>query len=353
MSNSEFQKSNQLSIYSGNCLRNISPMTQCNTCEQICPEHALSFGNDKWTAINCSLCGLCAAICPTQVFQIDQHRIIQHAKQQPVSLCCTQNTMAPANALRVNCLQQFSPLSLIYLLYHHPQLTIYLSPEQCQSCRHNWYSQGLTQQLAQYQLPEDKLQIVIQKPEQQTAPTNQRRDLFRDLFHRTEAQSKKAMIQAVEQLTSTFTSSEAETEQTEIFPVRLPLYALYVKNQLPVHHNAELPFRQLECTSCNFCSACTHVCPTQALTLQQTEQEDGEISGKQLLFQPELCINCNLCQNICMQHGLQWEDFLTQQQFLQTPFTLAHSAEKICTECEHPFFQWPESDESICSFCNR
>ncbi len=350
MPQTTFQKSNQLSIFSGNCLRSISPMTPCNTCEQLCPEQALSFENDRCTAVNCSLCGLCAAICPTQVFQIDQHRVIQHQKNEPISLCCTQNQTAPANALRVNCLQQFSPLSLIYLLYHHPKLTIYLAPEQCQACRHNWYAQGLQQQLAQYQIPEETLQLVIQKTDiQQPAAANQRRDLFRDLFHRTEVQSKKAMARTVEQLTASFTSSEAEIEQTEIFPVRLPLYALYVKNLLPVHSDAELPFRQLECTSCNFCSACTHVCPTQALTLLNNEEEHK----KQLQFQPELCINCGLCQNICMQHGLQWDDFLTQQQFLQTPQKIAHSAEKICAECDHPFYQWPETDDFICNFCKR
>lgn len=348
MSQTNFQKSRQLSIYSGNCLRNISPMAQCSTCEQLCPEHALSFQDNRWQAVNCSLCGLCAAICPTQVFQIDQYRIIQYQQNEPLSLCCSQNTTAPDKALRVNCLQQFSPLSLLYLLYHHPQLTLYITPEQCSRCRHNWYVQGLLQQLEQYQLPADRLQIIMQQPETQaSAPENQRRELFRGLFQRTEEHSRKTVVNTVEKLAATFSSAEAAIEQTEIFPVRLPLYALYVKKQLPVHAEAELPFRQMECTICNFCSACTRVCPTQALNIQESEQQ------KQLVFQPELCINCNLCQSVCMQHGLQWSDFLTQHQFLQTPQLLAHGTEKICTECEHEFYQWPDSDDSVCRFCKH
>ena len=348
MSQTTFQKANQLAITSASCLNHISLLAGCSLCQRVCPEQALSFQDDHWKAVNCSLCGLCTALCPTQVFQIDQHRLVQYQKNQPLTLCCSQNTTAPADALRLNCLQQFSPLAIVYLLYHHPKVTLYLSPEQCQACRHHWYAQGLIQQLEQYQLPAEKLQIVTQLPEEPVAPVeNQRRELFRDLFHRTEQQSKKAVVQTVEKLTASFTSSETEAIQTEVFPSRLPLYALYVKQQLPVHADAELPFRQLECTSCTFCSACTHVCPTQALTITEANDE------KQLQFQPELCINCNLCQQICMQHGLQWNDFLTQQQFTQTPQLLAHSVEKICEECEHEFYQWPPSEEAICQFCKR
>ena len=348
MSQPDFQKTNHLSIYSGNCLRRISPLAQCNICEQLCPEHALSFENDQWKAVNCSLCGLCASLCPTQVFQIDQHRVIQYQKNQPVSLCCSQNQAAPPEAIRLNCLQQFSPLSLIYLLYHHPKLIIYLSPAQCQACRHNWYAQGLVQQLEQYQLPAEKLEIVTIDPDSQPQSNgNQRRELFRDFFHRTGEHSKKAVADTVEKLTATFTSNEVATDSTEIFPSRLPLYALYVKKQLPVKEQAELPFRQMECSACNFCSACSHVCPTQALTLTETE------TRKQLNFQPELCINCNLCQSVCMQKGLWWSEFLTQQDFLHTPRLLAQSTEKICSQCEHEFYQWPEPEDSICWLCRR
>lgn len=348
MPQTNFQKARQLSISSANCLNRISPLAQCSICQQVCPEHALSFQDEQWTAVNCSLCGLCAMTCPTQVFQIDQHRLLQHEKEQPLNLCCTQNSTAPAHALRLNCLQQFSPLMLLYLLYRYPKITIYLTPEQCQQCRHHWYVPGFLQQLEQYQIPAEQLQITTHSFEDpQPAVENQRRELFRDLFHRTEERSKKAVADTVEKITATFSSAETSTSQTEVFPARLPLYALYVKKQLPVYNEAQLPFRMMECMVCNFCGACTHICPTQALTLQEKEAE------KQLLFQPELCINCNLCQTVCMQHGLQWDDFMTQQQFLQTPFLLAHSPEKICSQCEHEFYQWPASEASACRFCRH
>ena len=161
MSQTEFQKAGALSIFSGSCLRSLSPLASCSRCETLCPEQALSFRDDTWQAVNCSLCGLCAMVCPTQVFQIDQHRVIQHKKGEAVSLCCSQNTQAPADALRVNCLQQFSPLSLIYLLYHHPSLTVYVSPDACSACRHGWYARGLIQQLEIYMVSAYFMVILV------------------------------------------------------------------------------------------------------------------------------------------------------------------------------------------------
>ncbi len=346
MTQTTFQKSKQLSICSANCLRRLSPMAQCNSCEELCPAQALSFTDGQWHAANCSLCGLCTMICPTQVFQIDGIRLAQYKKNQPLQLCCAQNHGAPADALRLNCLQQLHPLMLCYLLYQHPQITIYLVPEQCQQCTHHWYAQGLPQQMQPYQIPKEKLQFLIQQPEAQSRTVETpRRSLFRQLFHQTETQTKKLVADHLEPWTAAFSSVETASGQAEVFPVRLPLYALYLKKQLPLHGETELPFHQLECISCSFCTACTSVCPTKALTIQETQTE------KELLFQPELCVNCNLCQSVCMQHGLQWGDFMTQQQFLHTPHLLAHSKEKICTACEHGFYQWPDTQETICRFC--
>lgn len=252
--------------------------------------------------------------CPTQAFQIDLPQLLQQPKG-PLQLCCYQNLSAPPSALRLNCLQQLSPLMLCYLIYQHQQITLYLTPELCQSCLQQWYPQGLLQQLAAYHIPAEQLKLVLQAPAQphptdSPQPENQRRQLLRNFWHRTEEQSKKAAIQAAEAITATGSATWAQVPEPEIFPQRLPLYALYAKKLLPIHGNEPLPFRQLTCQACSFCGACSHICPTKALTL--TEQ-DGE---KQLQYRPELCISCQLCQAICMQQGLQWGDFMQQQQFL-------------------------------------
>ena len=353
MTQSVYQKSNHLAIRSANCLNTISPLAQCSTCQQICPQQALQLRDGQWHAGHCSLCGLCTVVCPTQVFQIDQPSLLQYESKPPLQLCCSQNPAAPAQALRLNCLQQLPPLALFHLLYQHQQLILYLTPDLCQQCSHHWYAQGLLQQLEPYQIPAEKLQIIIQTPQPATEPEtpttgpSQRRALFRDLWQRTEQQSQKAVVQAAETVAAVFSSTELTATEPQIFPARLPLYALYVKKELPLPAQTQLPFRQMVCTACHFCGACARLCPTQALKLTETEQQ------KQLLFCPELCIGCNLCQQICMQHGLQWDDWMTGRQFMQTPQCLAHSPEKICSCCQHSFYQWPPGKNTVCSFCQR
>ena len=340
------KKATTLSIFSANCLNLRSPLSQCHICKTVCPQNALSFHNGKWEAVNCTLCGVCAMVCPTQVFQIDLPHLLNLPAQNLV-ITCSQVPTAPAEALHINCLQQLTPLAVMHLLYRHPSVTIYLPMAQCQQCTHQWYAQGFLQQLTQYQVPSEKLQIITTEYQQTTAE-NTRRNLFRDLMHRTEDTTKKAITHAVEKITAEFTSQEIAQEDPAVFPSRLPLYALYLKGQLPVTAEQELPFRQLQCTACTFCGACVHICPTQALEIK-TEQEE-----KYLWFHPELCINCNLCKEICMQHGLDWDDFFTAEQFVRTQEALAHSKEYICNRCEHEFYQWPpitEAEDPICTFC--
>lgn len=86
MTQSVYQKSSHLAIRSANCLNTISPLAQCSTCQQICPQQALQLRDGQWHAGHCSLCGLCTVVCPTQVFQIDQPSLLQYESKRPWQL---------------------------------------------------------------------------------------------------------------------------------------------------------------------------------------------------------------------------------------------------------------------------
>lgn len=342
-----FQKATGLSVFPANCLNRISPLSHCNSCLQICPQQAISITDDTITADACTLCGLCTLVCPTQVFQIDQRALLAQSPGTSLQLCCHRHPDAPADAFRLNCLQQLTPLFLMQLLYRHPHITLYLHDGACRSCSLQWVSQSLLLQLAAYEIPDKRLTIRFSTAEMpaENPDTGSRRDLFRNLFQRTDTRSRELAAQAADSVLTAVSAFTSEQPQPEIFPVRLPLYALYAKKQLAIPTQHELPFRSLQCTACNFCGACVHLCPVNALVFTQQNEE------QQLQFHPELCINCNLCTQLCMQHGLQWDDFMTGRMFLQTPHTLAHSTEQTCPECQHSFYRWPADEDSRCSFC--
>lgn len=339
-----FQKAAVLSVFPANCMNRISPLSHCDTCLQICPQQAIAFSDDTITADSCTLCGLCAMVCPTQVFRIDHPSLTAQPKGTPIKLCCHQHPDAPADACHLNCLQQLTPLFLIQLIYQYSNVTLYLHEETCRACSVQWTPESLTQQLDSYELPAERFSIQFSSAAAQT-DTGSRRNLFRNLFQSTDTHSRKLAAQAVSSIASAVSFISKNQPQAEVFPVRLPLYALYVKKGLTPPEKHPLPFRALQCTACNFCGACTRLCPTDALSF---DSQNGE---QRLLFHSELCINCNLCTQLCMQKGLQWDDFMTGSAFMQTPLTLAHSPEQTCTQCQHTFYRWPPDEDSVCIFC--
>ncbi len=333
------QKANsdrRLFIRSANCLRRLSPRTHCDLCEKLCPAQALRWQDEHWTAASCTLCGQCAAVCPTQVFQIDLPRLLARAPA-PLSICCRENRQAPPEALRLNCLRQFSPEALLFLLYRHGRLTLYLTPAQCWQCPEGWYAQGLAQQLARFGIPEDRLIVRLQAP-----PADA--DAVRAEETRAAAPAAAAAV---------------DVHGASFFPARLPLRALYLSGARTASKEQALPWRMLGCSACSFCGACSRLCPTGALSFRDTgggraaECGDGAKPApvRQLLFQPELCLGCDLCREVCLPRGLAWQDFLTPAQFLQSPAVLAESAEAICSVCGHPFYRYPPDADGRCRFC--
>jgi len=345
----DFQKTKQLFIYSGNCVRYLSPLADCHICEDVCPRHSIRLTQDEIATSDCNLCGLCVALCPTQVFSLDQFRLMQNKSNAALSLTCAENTSAPTDALKLNCLQQLSPLTISFLVYRHVTVTLYVDDTQCNACAHRWLSSSLELQTKRLGLTEDSFRVVHQTPAEQISEGNQRRHFFSDLWQKTEQVSQKKVVEMADRATIAFSDRNTSHEAHEIIPMRLPLLALYVKHQLPnpPANETELPFRQLLCTDCSFCGACIRICPTEALSF--TEQDDALA----LAYRPELCIDCGICTAGCMDKGLQWGDYLTVSAFQKTPVLLASAKKQTCTHCNHVFYRWPKSEDSLCRFCKK
>ncbi|WP_420491954.1 NADH-quinone oxidoreductase subunit I [Neobacillus drentensis] len=53
---------------------------------------------------------------------------------------------------------------------------------------------------------------------------------------------------------------------------------------------------------CNFCGACTTLCPTNALS---KEEKDGSIT---ITLQPHKCVDCHQCEDICFFQNILLQD---------------------------------------------
>ena len=325
------------------CSKIISPVSQCHICQDICPQHSLQLVEDKWQINDCTKCGLCVAHCPQQVFQLDYPTLLQQADNEKIlSLACLNYPNAPADCLKVQCLQQFSPLHLLTLSQKYKKVVVYLAQTTCDQCQHHWYCSLLTLQLEQYHLQQEKIEIINLQPAAKNEEQNKRRSFFQEVFRDSKSASSNFLSEKLNQWLDPFDMAK-ETQPSLVLPSLRQVLAGYYQEQA-IEPNTSLPMRQLECSSCHFCSACTAVCPHQALTIN----ENGET--KSLLYNPALCTQCGLCLDICLAKKLSWGEKLTIEQLLSTQ-TLRQSPAYTCSSCGHTYHSDPPSEDNLCHFC--
>ena len=340
-----------LAIDSTACTRVLSPLSSCRKCLDICPAQALDFSANQWSANQCLGCGLCVIACPNQVFRLDEDALLEAASPDKALLVDCRHNVAPTGSdLTINCFQQLYPELIFRLLSRTQKLILYTDQTICDKCPHQWYAPGLEMQLSPFGLPTDKLILadkhtIAQHLPAQLAPS--RRNFLRQIFHDTKTASQKKIVHSAQEL---LTDVAPSTKEAPLIPKRrLALRTLY-REQLPeaIKHN-ELPYRRLSVDYCTFCGACANLCPTGALALRTTESEQ-----KQLLFQPALCTQCQLCQDICLHKKMYWQDALTVEQLMDdTPIPLAYADSKTCSQCQHPYWLYPADNENaICPFCH-
>lgn len=334
------------------CSKLISPLSHCHICQDVCPQQALDFTGEQWQLTeDCTQCGLCTANCPQQVFQLDYPSLLQQAnRQEKLLLACQHNQLAPQQSQSVHCLQQFSPLQLLMLSQQYAEVVIYLSQQDCEQCTKGWYSPLLALQLQQYHLQDSHIRLIQQQYPETDAnedSNGQRRKFFRQLARDSKKISGDFFTSTLNKWLDPFAAQEKMPGSSSILPMRLPLFTHYQQqvNSSPAGEDTELPFRQLSCQSCTLCGACAAICPTKALILRVEEKT------KELLYRPEYCNQCNLCQDICFQHQLFWNSRLTIKQFLASPLQLSYSTEQICSQCNHAYYLDPPSSKQLCSFC--
>ena len=326
------------------CSRIISPISQCHICQDICPKHSLQLTDNTWQINDCSECGLCAAHCPQQVFQLDYPELLQQAdSEKTLALSCVHYPSIPADAVKVRCLQQFSPLQLLTLSEHYQKVIIYMMPAACDSCSHHWYTPLLSLQLEQYHLSTDKIELVSLQTAANDKEQNKRRTFFKEMFRESKTASGNFFTEKLNQLLDPLGMEEKKAAPALALPPLRQALADYCTQQ-QVEPETLLPLRQLDCSSCHFCGACTAVCPSQALTIVETDTE------KSLLYKPYLCTQCGLCLDICMEKKLTWSDKLTVEQLLNIQ-TLRQSPAYTCSSCGHTYHSDPPTDNNLCRFC--
>ena len=286
------------------CLVRLYPSFPCHACKDGCPQNAI----DKDLIKNhrsCQGCGLCAANCPmaaieapADIFTLFSAMRRQRALGEKLRLACqaTEKEVYPGTAA-VPCLASLEPATLLLpallnfrqiWLHHGDCITCGLEKEERLTGRLNRNFAQATL-LASF-VPEIVL-TLSQSPPAEFATCREQQSAYsrRDFLALLRKESKRTAQGGAVLLGNIFWE-----EKTTVAPRRHVWEKLLALFPDMLKAGEALPFASLEISSaCDFCRACTVLCPSKALTVAEEEE------GITLNHQVSLCLSCGACARFC------------------------------------------------------
>jgi len=335
------------------CSRTITPKSSCSNCQKVCPVQAITLTGNGPKVEPCISCGLCIEACPNHVFKLNENNLLDINNKQIQTLILTCSLMLQnsektvQNSIsKISCLGELYPELLIYLLSIFSKIIIIHDPKECSNC----FAQTLEEkfQLDKFSniLDEnitEKLMIVNDinkiKPylnTQKTQPAHDRRSFFKSIFTGSKELSQQILDSALHQ--------EIPKNKKEK-PLKMYYLSEALKKQKNIDYSKMLPYPKIKLTACNFCGACSKLCPTGALKINEEEKE------KRITFTPNLCTHCNICSDVCFYQGLSWENDTTLGEFINDEAQILGSAiEKVCDNCQQEYYDFDEN-QNLCFLC--
>jgi len=348
------QNLNPVTIRPSLCSKMITPKSSCSNCLNNCPVQGIKLTGNGPKVDQCISCGLCIEACPNHVFKLNENQLLEidNKENQILILTCSlihQNIERRFQncVTKISCLGELYPELTLYLLSSFSKVILIQDPNQCKNC----LSQNIEEKLRFEEFSDlsnnfaNKLLIVNEINEikpyldtQKLQPSNDRRSFFKSIFAGSKNMSKQILDSALYQENSKSTKEKVK-----------PLKKYYLKESLKkekaLDQSKVLPYSKLTLTACNFCEACSKLCPTAALKITEIE------NGKKITFTPNLCTHCNICRDVCFYQGISWGEKVTIKEFLNDePQVLAIATKKTCKNCQQDYYDLNEK-ENLCFLC--
>ncbi|KUO49998.1 MAG: hypothetical protein APF76_05905 [Desulfitibacter sp. BRH_c19] len=360
-----FSSLSPLKVRSELCSKQITPRSSCSKCLEICPTKGISFANEQLIVDQCNYCGNCVFVCPNHVFKLDEDFILNKViKNQKLIIACPPmlkniNIANHEDILKVNCLHQLYPELIIKMICIIEELVVLIDTDFCKKCQGydiaNLHSSiktfaplintNLSNKVSIITNPND-LSLSKNKTNNPKENAN-RREFFKTIVSNTKKAPQEVLSYTLENL-DIQKSTESKTGSLEKSKPTKKKHILDLAKTVHFKPDTLLPYKHLAVIDCNFCSACTKLCPTKALTIIEEE------NSKKLMFQPQLCTECNICMDICFTGKIQWQGNISNEDFLSgEPKLLATGVSMECKECNDEFWYVPGDTIKTCPWCKK
>ncbi len=322
----------KISLDSSLCVRYASKFSGCDSCQKACPIEVIDINESRVDidAFSCIGCGVCAGACPTEAIRVSETEIYEKVFE-----------LISSKESVIGCRYNFFCLAAIngeYLATMALVNDIVLDVGFCKECeiKEECYDRILNNvSEADYILQALGVNAKIELKDLKKVSdiSKERRELFSSF-----AFGKYADKEA----------QNGSFKREKIPPKRRRLF-LAVLKQLGIEGSSKLleskylgffSDKSID-DSCDNCSVCYRVCPTDALSFGST----GEI-----LFDAAFCVRCALCHDVCEKESVKMEEFFDFESVTaKEPKVLKRFKMAICDECSNPFASI--SGERVCRRC--
>ncbi len=329
------QKMTLLNVEPNLCTHLISPKSACHSCVQHCPTKSISFSKKQIEIDeNCLECGICSTVCPTNALLLIRpplNQVISELVHQ-----CEQNDIVYLNCERmpfldrhvtsftVPCLGMIPREAWVTVMSKCQNLTIYFSDAGCSSCEIITGERVWKEELHAGETMAGcsmKFMSTINPSGEKKHFDKNRRAFISSFFNEIKATNKLAIKELLG--SSEILSYQEKRRENTLSKVKRELeevsHQLYEKmtneSALPYMNKRAFLMNQLQeneslqkqrdirlpaiTDDCNFCGACTILCPTDALKMET------ENNRQSITLQPAKCLDCSLCEDICFTKSIQ------------------------------------------------
>ena len=356
-------------IYDDRCvfLKHKKPV--CKLCITYCPTDAIILNRiNKRISIDpdkCVDCGICAAVCPTEVFKptnFNDQKLFNRGKPileagQNLEIRCEQicEEGQPDHVVRVNCLGSIHQAHLLGLIALGAK-DLHFRHGNCDSCAVKFGSELITRTIqdvttlirpfpelvdinltssdkpADYPLsvniPDD-----LPKNDQYTEKIS-RREFLTSLIKKGQYSVAYSLNMALRDENQ---AAKKRNKTKKYLPAKRKLMLTAFKN---FDHPEDLTIDSADLTGitdleiisdqCSVCPTCANLCPTGALSRTDTKDKRGNVMDATLFFNASHCTKCGLCIIGCFTNAVHYKDQLHIRSFLsESPRILQDKNQEI------------------------
>ncbi|HWQ42245.1 MAG TPA: 4Fe-4S binding protein [Desulfosporosinus sp.] len=339
----------QMVYLNGNCLNTKKPFARtCRLCIESCPHQAIS----EYRLLEgkrCTECGACMAACPSDGF-VDRtmdklHDYLLEGKE--IVLNCPQ---AIPLGFEIPCLGILDRDSWMTLILLAKEKSVTIITGVCAECEDRQACASSVQIFKQVHAdwPEHaSIRLEVRPDEGRAAETESayssksiaRREVISDWREKGRAK----VVQWLPSLASDETYSIPKSRQ-------------WLLEVLGKTLEEKVPFRALSVAdSCTSCGVCVAICPQGALQKREEmdlssddpEKED-RIKSLRLILEPQKCVQCGRCTEICRPKALLFSTKLLSHRLLTGKILIHEGSPSYCSRCGKRIFD----NAQLCLACS-